>query len=381
MNKFLINALADDDQPSGKEVVRACFESMVDAIEVEKKIAGTAAILNEVTTANPANPEVSAAADELFRQVALANGIRETVLSTEGIFSDLFGKMRKSMAGKKPQYRLSDENRFGKEASKNQQEVINAINKFYLNDKWLEQQKFVEGTVTAKDLSPILSVDGKISKNPLDNLEAGFKNITEFLNIWAPAVKKVENTYAAIDVKLKADIKGLKIDVKNLNGDDEENETIETLLKEAIADQLAVPSPFKHFPVMKGTGFGNVVLVHDKKHNTVEDEVRGKVASDETFPALTKEQVKIAAGWIKKLLLDEDMDVFARIDSLRWGDNSDDDDFNDIVNHYCDYLSDMYYEEWHYENASMRYIYSIYNLADGYVLAGALESWIDRSIK
>jgi hypothetical protein len=385
MNKYLINALADDDQPSGKEVVRACFESMVDAIEVEKKIAGTAAILNEVTTANPANPEVSAAADELFRQVTLANGV-----STEGLVADLISKFRSVTSKKKPGLHVDKYKEFGKDYKKHKEAAFTAIDKFYLDDKWLSQQVLVTEDISVKDMVSTLSVSGKLSDNPLETIELGFKNVEKFLDEWVPKLKATHGAYEVIDIKLRKDIAALKVDVSKLDNknwetrDKEAEEKVIALLEVAIKAQLAIKSPADKIPAMAGTGFGNRTIVADTWTRsgitvaTIKTEVRGELASNETVSALNKEQIKAAATLMKKLLKDED--IMERL-WLNWGDFKDGSDFNEIIHYYNEDLYLDYYDIWYHQGADQMWVYSVLELADNYQIASCLERLISRSIK
>lgn len=325
------------------------------------------------------SPEV-VSAEGLMRACVIKCGIDQTVVSNEG-FSDLLRKVKYAVQGrdehgvkaadKKPGTTNSGESPWYKpETKKAKVELINSIKRFYLNPTWIDKQELVTGTIPAKDFSAAFSLDGKAATDPFDSLSKAATKTNSFISAWNGHLKSCDVKMQEIDKKTKQLVKAAG----------EDSAKIEEIVSKAAAELMKIAdSVNKAGPKLQGSLIAGYEIEPDKWGRL--QLVKSNPAATDVLPALDKEGIKKAAELIVKCL-DDSNPLFSFLERFAWLDHSDGDEFNDVVDEHASYEYDKYYQAGYYQAVNERFdgIRKIgYEL--NFIVAFALEKWIDRSIK
>ena len=374
------NPILKDLLSDGKAVVKAALESVENEI-VRPRIEDcllkeTVELAERITTVHSNSPEVIESTGRLVKQLVIAQGISAETVSQEGLF-DLITKVKNALTGRdskgikpsdrKPGQKLAEDREYTKEGRAAIKALQEALDKFYLNDKWLSNQTLINGDIKANDFSSALIMDNKIGTDPLSNIETAKKRIEAWSGKWYPIVKKFHDQIRMIDETVKNETKGAKPDDK---------EAIKKV-HEAIVAFNNLRLPTEDFPKFEGTSTGNLIVAVDK-HGYVNSTVTTTPISVDTLPALNKEQIKRAAEYIK-LFYSNDKSFIKEMPWLKWIDHSDGSSFNDFLYDIEDDSAEKYYTYDHHAGDRM-FIEGVWDLFDEYSVAKALEKWIDRSI-
>jgi len=304
--------------------------------------------------------------------------------SNEG-FKELFYKVRKALTNKdeygvkpqdrKPGAKVNDNPRWTPEGKAAVDELNKALDKYYLNDHWLNGQIFVEGDVKASDFSKAFEMDGKVS-DPFAAIKASVEKIKQYENRWLPMVAKVEAEVRRLDKQLANETNGAALD------DQTAIDKVKVVIKEfEKLSHMAIDAP--KFP---GTTIGNHTLVVEKGRagwEILKVVVAKEPKGVDTLPALDKEGIKQAAQLIKKCYSYKDplVEEHPILDKLRWLDHSDGSKFNKWIYDADNDVYMDYYTIFYYQGPDSDWAYPPSYLIDDHQLASALERWIDRSIK
>ena len=364
----------DDD---GKGLIRAAMESVHREIVLskrqEKAIGSVADAFEAIRDASLGN-RVEVAAESLLKEIYISQGVERDRVAMEG-FGDLLLKLRKAITGKdehgvkstdrKPGSRINDHGEYSNEGKQAVKELREHLKKYYLNDHWLNGQKFVEGPVKAGDISKVFEIDGKVETDVLGSIDKAVKRVNDFSIKWEAVLKGVDKKVQEIDKRVKQETKGA----------DEDDEDAVDKVKQAIKDFNAINDPLKQLPKFEGTSLGNLVPVVKNGELSVTAKTPSKGIAE--LPALNKEQVKAVAKVIDSIY---STGLIRDMGRIAWLDHSDGSDFNEWIYDADNDVYMDYYDLFYHQNAEVLWIYGVFDLIDTHALASALERWIDRSI-
>lgn len=361
----------------GKSAIRSAMESIhetiVKPLRQKEALSVTVEALDALKTAG-LGEEVSVAAEALLKSIFISQGVSEERVSMEG-FGDLLLKLRKALTGKdehgvkstdrKPGSRINDHGEYSNEGKQAVKELREHLKKYYLNDHWLNGQKFVEGSVKAGDISKVFEIDGKVETDVLGSIDKAVKRVNDFSIKWETVLKGVDKKVQEIDKRVKQETKGA----------DEDDEDAVDKVKQAIKDFNAINDPLKQLPKFEGTSLGNLVPVVKNGELSVTAKAPPKGIAE--LPALNKEQVKAVAKVIDSIY---STGLIRDMGRIAWLDHSDGSDFNEWIYDADNDVYMDYYDLFYHQNAEALWIYGVFDLIDTHALASALERWIDRSI-
>jgi hypothetical protein len=371
VNKLLDAALSTENE-NGKRSVKAALESLGGVAtgyrkEIDKQdlIKRTAKAVEALKTFHPGNVSLEAAANDLLLKMVNADGPQA---SMEGL-NDFFKGVRHFFSSKKPGEKIK--NTKWNDAGYNK--VVVGFNKsikdFYTNDSWLKSQYFVTGEIECSDFIKCLAIGDTVGKDVYKDVmgfEAPFKKLhagyVDDCNRYAQELSMLFNdTYNKQHANSKS------------GNDNKESEKI-------ILDEFLAAVKKVEVPSVGGSSFGCiggyvVTPVADKAPKIEQVSPKGELPT--TLPALTKEQVKemaklmlVMGRWLERscflfveMFVDED-ECFQE-DFLKY--NSLPEELEEI----CD-VGLLWY------NVQCG-VFDLY--ANILTVMGALESWIDRSIK
>lgn len=378
----------------GKAIVRSSFEALDELVakpQREDQVLQEAVELTEsITSLHSDNFEIKAAAGELVKQLIIAQGVPEetvTSVSQEGI-GELITRVKNALAGrdkhgvnksdKKPGQKIDDthvDKSYTDGSKTAYAELVKNLDKYYLNDNWLNGQEFVTGEVNAKDFSDYFVIDNT-AYDPFTGSEKARDFIRGFISKYIPLVKGLADAVEATDKRVRKATAGAAQDDK---------EAIQ-LVKDAIVEMRSFTDPLTKIPAVQGTSLGNAIPSIKTQGKTqylgheIKSDTKGKGHAN--LPALDKEGVKKAAAMIKQLLSWKDNEqYFPNTPSYNWLDHSDGSNFNEWLNEADDDVFMEYYAHYDYHGGSQVWIEGIWYLVDENRIASALERWIDRSIK
>lgn len=307
--------------------------------------------------------------------IAYENTTMDYIVSQEGI-GEMFTKLKNFVQGKdehgikgdeaKPGVKLKSGSEWWSDKYKKEVAAIrDAIKRYYLNSNWLDKQGLVTGEVDAKGISGPLNFNGSLGNDPLGNIPKGLQWATSKEKEWMAIVNQYDVKIRQIDKKVKADTIGAGvIDDKG-----------EQLVINAIKEMVALPEPT--LPKDSTCGLGNLGP-RVAKDGSIEVAVLKPLQAPAKLPALSKEQIQVAAKLMLELL-DYDY-IHARVKTPYWLDHSDGHKFNDWLNNNYESTYFEYYEFDHHSLDS-QYVEPFYDLINEPELLVALEHWVDRSIK
>lgn len=275
---------------------------------------------------------------------------------------------------KKPGIQINTADKYySNEARKSLKDLKLYIEKFYLNDNWLNNQTLIDSEIEIKDVCQELNFNGKLGANPLENIKNGISWRKSIIDKYIPHVKNFVKEIDQIDKTLKNKTNGTSPDDADIA------EKIK-LVEKAINEMDNLPDPLASFPKINGVGLGNKYPTAEKNKNGWELSIKvsDKFEKKDTSPSLTKEQIKEAANLILTVLeLDDD---FSGV-NLPWLDHSDGSKFNRWLQDTDEGVFLQYYSKFDYHSGDDTYIYPLYHLIDEFATASTLERLIDRSIK
>lgn len=223
-----------------------CFKlvtSMEDLMEQERQAEATANLLEGISKLSD-----SEQASELLGHVAALQGVEPEAISLESlgaiipVVRSLFGwgKKREADVDKEP---------------KKLKELMEFLNKYYLNQTWLSKQTFVTGNVSGTELAEALTRNNKFSPQTfVADLTKYASELNAFATKHMAAVNKHSDEIEAIDDKLVADVKAL-----DKEQPDYEDRVME-LFRAAVKKMKAVSDPVKlagvHFKLMANAQTG-----------------------------------------------------------------------------------------------------------------------------
>lgn len=316
-------------------------------------------------------------AEELTAKVASLQGMDTSQVSVEALGS-LIPAIR-SLFGMGKRKKKEEDSRDKLPESNNQ--LIEFLDKFYLNQSWLAAQEFIEGTVAGTDLSSALGRDGKF--NPVTfpaDIVRFSKEFELFLKKYRDAVTKYSGEILALDKALVKEIDALDDKAKGYE------ETVIDLVRATAKKMYGLNDPAKiaasKFKLMGSYQTGVVKESYNRKpegnHLKAVIEPSKEVVPVERVPAISRDKVKdIAAAvlHISKVLEDFDETYYL------WPDHSDGrHEFLTAVEGTDDDLWELYGNLMYKQSQTRRLLNSLnfyYPIPD--VIVGALK-WIDRSI-
>lgn len=382
MAKLNLKELMED----GKSAVRSAMES-VDAEVVQPMVEDglfkeTVELVERLAAFHNANSGVLESAGELLKQLVISQGISEASVSTEG-FVDLLRNVKNALTGKdshgvkgtdkKPgQYvGMHDKRQYGPEGQKAIDELVKALDKYYLNDNWLNAQALETEEINGSDISIHLVIDNKLGNDPLGNIDIAIKRVENWVDKWHPHVAKFEQSVVDIDNRVKKETAGADLD----------DQVAIDKVWAGIKEFKALKLPFDQMPKMEGTSLGNrVPHLNTTKHGSeIDYEIKVKPTPVAKMAPLTKEQIKKAANYIK-LIYGKGDGLIKDIQWLSWLDHSDGSNFNDWLDE-ADNGAFMDYYMYDHHAGNQMFVEGSWDFIDDYTLAAALERWIDRSIK
>lgn len=350
-----------------------CFKlvlSMENAIDEERQAEATANLLETVAKIKGDEGK------EILDKVAELQGVSPDSLSMESLGSvistvrSLFGwgsKKREPEPNKEPRYH---------------KELMDFLNKYYLNQGWLSKQVFVEGNVSGEGLAEALTRNNKFDpQNFVSDLAKYAGEFKSFATRYMDAVNKHSDQISSIDEKLVADIKA--IDEKQPDYDDR----VLKLMRDAVKQMKSVADPVKlagsHFKLMKnsqtaikqwrysgdpGANCDGAINVQIKPVNAVSE-----------IPAVSKDMVGPLVNAIVSLYETTKM-IEERVP--HWCDHSDGDHgFMKVAEYKDDLLWSQYGSEMYWQGQARRLVWDLGLGNNSSVAVIAVLKWIDRSIK
>lgn len=300
--------------------------------------------------------------------------------SAEG-FKDILLKVRKALTGKdeqgvrpsdkKPGAKVGDHASYSAEGQAAIKELSSALDKYYLNDYWLDNQELVTGEIKADDFSEVFEVDGKVG-DPFKNIEVSVKRVEQYIAKVNPILKQMDDQVQTLDKRIGQDTKNASLD---------DQASIDKV-EEVIRNFKKVAGVITEVPKFPGTVLGNISITSKNIRGVpgFAETVVKKPKGVETLPALDKEDIKKAARLIKKCYDHKDP-LVSWPGTFRWLDHSDGSAFNKWIYEADNSIYDDYYEIFYYQSADARWVEPIEWMLPEHRLASALERWIDRSIK
>jgi hypothetical protein len=386
MSTLLRSALAHQQRentppPTSMKPLRAAFEQFREAVEVMRGRQEMVAYKGSLESLQGMGASLESAHGDAFTGLVMEKAAQggfhtdtpPTDLNTSMEFlGKLIDKVKTAIAGThkhvKPgaKHDVNVRNQWQDEFKKAQTQLEKSIKDYYLNEKWLANQQFVEGDVKADDISPRLQYKGVVREDIVKAFDESSKAYDAMWNKFRPGCASYIKDIIAIDNELLKKGNPLKT-----------IEEVDPLVKEAIAKCEALKTPTERSNMVGEvyTFLGPVTITFGKDRVTQKSEKTAKPVA--TFKALDKEGVKSIASLIMKIVTDGwDGDE----PSIGWGvDHSDGEplrkwyDDSSYLDEYYDHVSGHSIDDyWMYEANAM---YQLYDLIP------ALEHWIDRSIK
>ncbi|QTH80504.1 hypothetical protein PA10_00306 [Pseudomonas phage pPa_SNUABM_DT01] len=268
-----------------------------------------------------------------------------------------------------PKYIPDEEKSDWSQRDKAIRQFLQEMEKTYLNQSWLGKQKFVEGTVPAKDFSGTFQIDGKPVTDPLANIEQHNKNLSAFIKTWEPQVKKLNDQVQAIHKRTVAATAGAA----------EDDEEAIAIVRKAVEEFNALPDPLDKFPTFNSTALGNQIPYVDDKHGWIQVKAKMEVTPSDTLPALDKEGIHKVALLVKEIMTNAKF--FPRMEWLPWLDFKGGDRFSNWI-YEADYSTyEDYYDRFYWQGARDCWQDGLEYLNPKHKVVTGLIKWMDRSIK
>jgi hypothetical protein len=295
-----------------------------------------------------------------------ANVSNESLL---GLATKLSGFWRKPKPDSK---QISDEEKT--DWSKRQQAILQFIKdmeKTYLNTVWLGKQKYVQGTVPAKDFSGAFQLDGKPVTDPLANIEQHKKNTGAFIKAWHGVLANLNTQVQAIHQRTVKATAGAALD----------DEAAIDIVRKAVDELNTLPDPTAKFPSFSGTALSNMVPVINTRFSVpvVNVEAKMPMSPSDTLPALDKDGVLKVAKLVVEMM--KNPDFWPHMEWIRWLDFKDGSKFSDWIYDADNSVYMDYYHRFYWQGANDAWSDDIFALNSHYRVIIGLIKWMDRSIK
>lgn len=374
MHRNLLNQYIESDSRQAARILLASLES-IEATETQED--RTRQAVEEATTLadrlarqHPDNVELHQSMVAVLENMGATQGINVSNESLLSIASKLSGFWRKRKPDSK---NLPDEEKVsGRDMDRVIREFLTEMEKTYLNPSWVSKQKFVEGSIPAKDFSGKFQIDGKPVTDPLANIEQHRKSMSNFISSWNGVLKALDSQVQAIDKRVTSE-------AKRLASSDEEAAL--NVVRNAIGELNSLPDPLKKFPSFNGTAMGNLIPYVSNEHKMEYVEVKAKmpVTPSDTLPALDKDGILKVAGVIRDAM--KNPDYFPSMPWLSWLDFKDGSWFSHWI-YDADYsLYEDYYDLFYFQSACQLWSDGIWDLNNKFGVLVGLIKWMDRSIK
>lgn len=314
--------------------------------------------------------------EEILGHIAELQGVPAESLSMESLgtviptIRSLFGwgsKKREPEVNKEPRH---------------YKELMEFLNKYYLNQAWLSKQTFVEGPVSGAGLAEALTRNNRFDPNSivadLTKYAAEFKS---FFSRYMDAVNKHSDQIEAIDDQLVKDIEALSSDQPDYE------DRVMKLIRDAVKKMKSVSDPVKmvgsHFKLLgnRQTAIKQWRYSGDPGANcdgAISEDIRG-VKPIEEVPAIDPSSIKALIDAVVSLYETTKM-VEERMP--HWCDHSDGKHgFMKIPEAKDDLLWSQYGSEMYWQGQARRLVWDLglnKNCQGGVI---AVLKWIDRSIK
>lgn len=275
-------------------------------------------------------------------------------------------KGREAVMAKKPkpgEDAAFDGKRWSKEYDTACVKLRQNVKDFYTNDKWLDAQTFVVGTVNASDFSARFTYKGKIREDIAKAYEESSTEYDRLQAKYCPLVIAYTKNLIAIDKEVAKRTTGVE-DVK----------IIDDVLRDAIKKMRALPHPITQMGSSVTQFLGGCTLKFTKDSIDVKTEPLKPLA---TLPALDKAGVKAIGQLMLKVL-----DLHENWPNIPY-DGVASDQGDDYQHHYDESaVMDEYYDicelnalDWELSEP----VYTpFFRMQD---IIGALDKWVDRSVK
>lgn len=372
MNSILGQYMVSDAREAGRNLL-ASLESIEEMeIEEEKKadaVEEASTLALRIGRDFPENSEMHGSMFKVLEGLGATEGMNVSNEGLLGAVAKLSGFWRKPKPDAK-QIPAEDKSTWSQRDGAIR-EFVKEMEKTYLNSSWVGKQKFVEGTVPAKDFSGAFQLDGKPVTDPLASIEQHKKNMASFVDKWSGVLRGLNDQVQTIHKRTVAATKGAA----------EDDQSAVDLVKKATAEFDALPDPTAKLPTYPGTGFANKVPYVDEKFKTpcVRVKVKMETTPSDTLPALDKEGVIKVAQVIKKIV--SDPEFFPYMDWISWLDFKDGSTFVDWIYDADNNAYEDYYWRFYWQGPHDIWMSDIYALNNYYNVITGLIKWIDRSIK
>lgn len=373
MNSILGQYMVSDARQAGRNLL-ASLEALEEAeFKDEKKAEAVEEASTLALRVGRDFPEDSDLHANMFKVLEGMGATEGLNVSNEGIL-DLASKLSGFWRKPKPdvKHMPADDKGTWSERDKAIRQFIQDMEKTYLDSKWLDKQKFVEGTVPAKDFSGNFQIDGKPVTDPLANIEQHRKNVSAFIKSWHPVLKDLDAKVQTIHKKTCADVAFYA---------KKDPEAAVKVVWDAVEQLNALPDPTEKFPTFQSTAMGNMIPVVETKYSVpcVVTAKKMEVTPSDTLPALDKEGVLKVAGFIRDVM--KDPKFFEQMPWLNWLDFKDGSGFSHWIYDEDNSAYDEYYGRFYWQGACDCWSDEIWALHNKFRILISLIKWIDRSVK
>lgn len=372
MNSILSRALHSATHPAVASM--ECFKlltSMEQAADEERQAAATVKLLESISELSDTDK-----ADELLGHVAELQGVEREHVSLESL-GGLIATVR-SLFGLGKKKKEDEPNK----EPKHYRELMEFLNKYYLNNAWLAKQQFMDGLVTGQGLAEALTRNNKFTPETfVADLTKYAGEFKAFFTKYMDAVVKHSDQIQAIDEKLIAQIKTL-----DNNAADYEAKVVE-LVRVAVKQMKAVQDPVK----LAGSKFkllGNrqTEIKQWRYSGDPGANCDGAITTEIKAPAAVESVPAIKSDMVKPLI-DAIISLYETVKMVeerapQWCDHSDDEhDFMGIIEGKDELLWSQYGAEMYWQGQARRLVWDLgLNKITPPAVIAVLK-WIDRSIK
>lgn len=316
--------------------------------------------------------------NELAHQ-GLATAIGQ--IADDGVSTEsLAGALAKLFSKKKPDASVlpGEDNQSMVENRKALNEFLRLMEKTYLNRSWMSKQTFVTTPISGGEPCRILELDGVPVTDVFANLEEGRKRVLSFRDQWVAILKPLSEKVNAIDEK--ANREAAAIIGNSHNPSVEDRVKVFAIMSSAGAELDKLPDPVDKLPKLKGTAFGNTIIVgeSDGTYSQIKATEAMPVKGAETIAPFTLEEALKAAQLVKDIL---DSKWISRMPTFKWLDHRNGDAIGRVNTDGGSIYWRRYYKRFYFEGVYADWFRDVYKLHPSNKLAKALIILLDRSIK
>lgn len=374
MRLSALSAALEDAMPSeSRNAYRTLMSSLEDiagAIEEEKREEATLdavlAMTDTVVKNNPDNVELQQSVATLLTQVGGTQGIEE--VSTEGLVGMLTSSL--SIFGRKKPRTLPEKKEYNAKHREAVAKFVAELEKTYLNQKWLDKQTFVEGMVPASDIYQHFLVNDNITTSPIWNINVAKGSLEGFCKAWAQVLKPIATKVAGIEKRVEMACANKPLD----------DEAALEVVRHAVEELNAIPSPVSKLPKIQTTSLGNKVPTLGK-YDRIDMVPTPEPTPVKEMQALAKKDAMYAAKLLKDMLTDPDWDPSMKLLWFPWLDFKDGGRFTKWIYDADNNLYDEFYGRFYFQSDPESWTWGIMNSLNQYQVAVAVVKYFDRSIK